>query len=66
MFTERVYFCDCVSAKLYPAHCESGALHSARVPIPSKVRNHNAKGELVDNKWIKYNFCNYMDKIQFL
>ena len=31
MFTERVYFCDCVSAKLYPAHCESGALQSARV-----------------------------------
>ena len=32
MFTEQMYFCDCVSAKLYPAHCESGALHSARVP----------------------------------
>ena len=41
---------ELVSAKLYPAHCESGALHSARVPIPSKVRNHNAKGELVGNK----------------
>ena len=41
---------ELMSAKLVPTHCESGALQSARVPIPSKVRNHNAKGELVGNK----------------